>query len=97
MEGTLYDQVLPWGKYAKLTLVDPLKNISRVSIALGFMHLISNGLKKLYQLIDLDCCFVINVCIVYIFCKDAQQFDFLKCNLIAKSVYKIKYIIHINT
>ena len=40
----------------------------------------------------LDCGFVINFCVVY-FGKGTQPFDFIKHNLIQKSVYKIKCII----
>ena len=44
--GTAHDRVQLWGKYEKLTLLDALKNISRVFFALGFMHLVSNGLNE---------------------------------------------------
>ena len=47
-----------------------------------------------YQFIDMDCGFVINFC--GIFRKGAEQFDFIRCNLIQKSAYKVKYISQIS-
>ena len=44
--GHPHDRVQPWGKYAKFTLLDAPRNISRGLFALGFMHLISNGLNE---------------------------------------------------
>ena len=47
-----------------------------------------------YQFIDMDCGFVINFC--SIFRKGTEQFDFIRCSLIQKSAYKVKYISQIS-
>ena len=42
----------------------------------------------------MDCSFYINFC--SIFSKGTQPFDFIICNVIQKSAYKVKYISQIN-
>ena len=48
---------------------------------------------ELYQIIDMDCGFVMNFCVVYLV---KPHNHFVKCNIIQKLPYKVKYISQIN-